>query len=98
MNLIQTDAAINSGNSGGALFNMYGELIGITNAKYSSSSSSGSSVDNIGFAIPINSLTEIIDDIIQNGTATKAQQETPQYDYGSSFYGNGDFYGNPYRR
>ena len=55
MDLIQTDCAINSGNSGGALFNLYGEVIGITNAKYSSSSSSASaSIDNIGFAIPIN--------------------------------------------
>lgn len=54
MDLIQTDCAINSGNSGGALFNLYGEVIGITNAKYSSSSSgSEASIDNIGFAIPI---------------------------------------------
>ena len=50
--LIQTDAAINPGNSGGALLNMAGELIGINEAK-TSSSGSGGSVDNIGFAIPI---------------------------------------------
>ena len=50
--LIQTDAAINPGNSGGALLNMKGELIGINEAK-TESTSSGGSVDNIGFAIPI---------------------------------------------
>ncbi len=69
MSLIQTDCAINSGNSGGALFNMYGEVIGITNAKYSSSgSSSEASIDNIGFAIPINSVKSIITSIIEDGT------------------------------
>ncbi len=68
MNLIQTDAAINSGNSGGALFNMYGEVVGITNAKYSSSGYSGeASIDNIGFAIPINSVREIVTSIIEKG-------------------------------
>ena len=67
MNLIQTDCAINSGNSGGALFNMYGEVIGITNAKYSSSSSSEASIDNIGFAIPINSVRSIVESIIEKG-------------------------------
>lgn len=68
MNLIQTDAAINSGNSGGALFNMYGEVIGITNAKYSSSGfSSSASIDNIGFAIPINSVRNIVTSIIEKG-------------------------------
>ena len=68
MTLIQTDAAINSGNSGGALFNMYGEVVGITNAKYSSSgSSSEASIDNIGFAIPINSVREIVTSIIEKG-------------------------------
>ena len=68
MDLIQTDCAINSGNSGGALFNLYGEVIGITNAKYSSSgSSSEASIDNIGFAIPINSVRSIVESIIKNG-------------------------------
>ena len=81
MNLIQTDAAINSGNSGGALFNMYGELIGITNAKYSSSSSGEASIDNIGFAIPINSVLDIIEDIIQNGTRSNVSQQNPFYGY-----------------
>ena len=72
LNLIQTDCAINSGNSGGALFNMYGEVIGITNAKYSSSSSSSeASIDNIGFAIPINQVRSIVESIIQNGYIVK---------------------------
>ena len=72
MRLIQTDAAINSGNSGGALFNLYGEVIGITNAKYSSSSSSSSaSIDNIGFAIPINNVLKIIESIIEKGVVTR---------------------------
>ncbi len=71
MKLIQTDCAINSGNSGGALFNLYGEVIGITNAKYSGSSSSGASIDNIGFAIPINSVRSIVDSIIEKGYVAK---------------------------
>lgn len=65
MNLLQTDCAINSGNSGGALFNLYGEVIGVTNAKYSTSSSSSASIDNIGFAIPINSIMNIVESIIE---------------------------------
>lgn len=72
MNLIQTDCAINSGNSGGALFNLYGEVIGITNAKYSSSgSSSEASIDNIGFAIPIDQVRSIFESIITNGYIVK---------------------------
>ena len=72
MDLIQTDAAINSGNSGGALFNLYGEVVGITNAKYSSSGSSGSaSIDNIGFAIPINHVRNIVTSIIEKGYIVK---------------------------
>ncbi|MDO5545107.1 MAG: trypsin-like peptidase domain-containing protein [Eubacteriales bacterium] len=71
MNLLQTDCAINSGNSGGALFNLYGEVVGITNAKYSSSSSSSASIDNIGFAIPINSVMPIVESIIEKGYISK---------------------------
>ena len=72
MELIQTDCAINSGNSGGALFNMYGEVVGITNAKYSSSgSSSSASIDNIGFAIPIDDVYDILTSIIEKGYIEK---------------------------
>lgn len=71
MTLIQTDCAINSGNSGGALFNMYGEVIGITNAKYSSNSYGSASIDNIGFAIPIDDVQSIIESIIEKGYIAK---------------------------
>lgn len=71
MNLIQTDCAINSGNSGGALFNLYGEVIGITNAKYSGSSGGGATIDNIGFAIPLNRVRGIVESIIEKGYVSK---------------------------
>lgn len=71
MTLLQTDCPINSGNSGGALFNMYGEVIGITNAKYSNNGSGEASIDNIGFAIPMNRVKEIVASIIERGLVTK---------------------------
>lgn len=71
MRLMQTDCAINSGNSGGALFNLYGEVIGITNAKYSSGPSTEASIDNIGFAIPINQARTIAESIIEKGYVSK---------------------------
>ena len=72
MDLIQTDAAINSGNSGGALFNSHGEAAGSTNAKYRPpSSSSSASIDNIGFAIPINHVKNIVTSIIEKGYIVK---------------------------
>ena len=70
MDLIQTDCAINSGNSGGALFNLYGEVIGITNAKYSSGAGEAS-IDNIGFAIPVNDILPIVESIIEKGYISK---------------------------
>ena len=62
LDLIQTDAAINGGNSGGGLFNSKGELIGIVDAK-----SSGVGIEGLAFAIPVNSVKDIINDLVENG-------------------------------
>ena len=62
MNLLQTDAAVNPGNSGGGLFNSKGELVGIINAK-----SSGDDVEGLGFAIPSDTVKEVADALIKNG-------------------------------
>lgn len=67
INMLQTDTAINSGNSGGPLFNMYGQVVGITTAKYSGASSSGASIEGIGFAIPIDDVLGMIEDLISQG-------------------------------
>ena len=72
INMIQTDAAINSGNSGGPLFNAMGQVVGITTAKYSGSSSSGASIEGIGFAIPINDAMPLVDDLINYGYINSA--------------------------
>ena len=66
-NMLQTDAAINSGNSGGPLFNMRGEVVGIITAKYSGSSASGASIEGIGFAIPIDDLKRGLEDLQTQG-------------------------------
>lgn len=62
MTLLQTSAAINPGNSGGGLFNSNGELVGIVNAK-----STGEDIEGLGFAIPINTAIDIVEQIINNG-------------------------------
>ena len=72
INMLQTDAAINPGNSGGPLFNMAGEVIGITTAKYSGTTSSGASIEGIGFAIPIDDILGIIADLQAYGYVTGA--------------------------
>ena len=72
INMLQTDAAINSGNSGGPLFNMKGQVIGITTAKYSGTSNSGASIEGIGFAIPMDDVIGIIEDLRQFGYVTGA--------------------------
>lgn len=62
MRLLQTNAAVNPGNSGGGLFNSRGELIGIVNAK-----SSGSDIEGLGFAIPVNDVKTIAEQLINDG-------------------------------
>ena len=67
-NMIQVDCSINPGNSGGPLVNLYGEVVGIVSAKYSSYSST--TVEGLGFAIPISDVRSIITDIMENGAVT----------------------------
>lgn len=71
INMIQTDCVINSGNSGGPLFDQYGRVVGITSAKYSNNGDSRSaSIEGIGFAIPINDVIDMIQDFVQYGYVT----------------------------
>ena len=65
MTLMQTSAAISPGNSGGGLFNTNGELIGIVNAKYSDEDAEG-----LGFAIPVNTMKTVVQDLLENGYVT----------------------------
>jgi len=65
MSLIQMDASVSPGNSGGGLFNMDGELVGIVNAKSSSSDAEG-----LGFAIPINDAIKVAQELLENGYVT----------------------------
>ncbi|AMV63045.1 Serine protease, DegP/HtrA, do-like [Pediococcus damnosus] len=65
--VIQTDAAINSGNSGGPLINLAGQVVGINSMKLASSGSSGTSVEGMGFAIPSNEVVTIINQLIEKG-------------------------------
>lgn len=73
-NMIQTNCTINSGNSGGPLFNLYGEVIGIVSAKYSTPTGTmmtgTASVEGLGFAIPISEISGMITDLISKGYIT----------------------------
>ena len=75
MTLLQTDASISPGNSGGGLFNANGELIGVVNAK-----SSYSEAEGIGFAIPINSAMDIAQQLIENGSVARPALGVKIYD------------------
>ncbi|MBE6028076.1 MAG: PDZ domain-containing protein [Clostridiales bacterium] len=72
LTLLQTDAAINGGNSGGGLFNSKGELIGIVESK-----ASAVGVEGLAFALPINNVSGIINDMIENGGSAQAAAGTP---------------------
>lgn len=69
-NMIQTNCTINSGNSGGPLFDSYGRVVGITSAKLSNNGSSQATIEGIGFAIPINDVIGIVTDFMQYGYVT----------------------------
>ncbi|MBE5795640.1 MAG: PDZ domain-containing protein [Clostridiales bacterium] len=71
--MIQTDAAINAGNSGGGMFNVAGELIGVPSMKYTGSYMSATSVEGIGMAIPINVAKPLIEDVLA-GKVSGAQE------------------------
>ncbi|MEG1525356.1 MAG: trypsin-like peptidase domain-containing protein [Clostridia bacterium] len=99
MTLVQTNAAISPGNSGGGLFNASGSLIGIVNAKASSSNSEG-----LGFAIPVNSVKQVIGDLMDHGyvrgraylgiVTQNVTLQSGQNGWGdSSFFGS--FFGSP---
>ena len=80
MTLLQTDAAINPGNSGGGLFNSDGNLIGIVNAKESSTG-----IEGLGFAIPITPAKDVITELMQNGSVTsRPALNVSLYDYASN--------------
>ena len=82
MNCIQTDAAISPGNSGGALVNMYGQVIGIVSSKYASTSSEG-----LGFAITINDAKPIIEELISQGYVSGRVRIGITFDSMSTPYG-----------
>ena len=62
INMFQVDCAVNEGNSGGPIFNMYGEVVGIVSAKYASET-----IEGLGFCIPINDVANIVTDLIEHG-------------------------------
>ena len=87
INVIQTNAAVNEGNSGGGLFDLNGNIIGIVNAKKSSSASSAASVEGMGYAIPSNTVKRIIYEIMDNGyVKDRAALGVRVYTGNSSYY------------
>ena len=79
LNVIQTDASINGGNSGGALVNRKGEVVGINVAKASQSSSSSASVEGMGYAIPISEVKDIINELMNKETKLPVAEDEKGY-------------------
>lgn len=79
ISVIQTDASINGGNSGGALINMKGEVVGINFAKESSSSSSSASIEGMGYAIPISQAKDIISDLMNKEPKVEVDEDEKGY-------------------
>ena len=75
-NMIQTDAAINNGNSGGGMFNVNGELMGIPTLKYSGSAYSGATVEGIGMCIPINAAKPLIEDVLSGKVSSVSTNQS----------------------
>lgn len=83
INMFQTDAAVNSGNSGGPVFDEHGYVVGIASAKYASAS-----IEGLSFCIPIDDVRSMIDDIINNGYVSgKASMGVSVYDSVTENYG-----------
>ena len=95
INMIQTDAAINSGNSGGPLFNMKGEVVGITSAKYSGASASGATIEGIGFAIPMDDVMKLTGDLMEFGYVKGAYMGIMISDMDPQFAAVAQVYGLP---
>ena len=95
INMIQTDAAINSGNSGGPLFNMKGEVVGITSAKYSGASASGATIEGIGFAIPMDDVMKLVGDLMEFGYVKGAYMGVMISDMDPQFAAVAQVYGLP---
>lgn len=94
--MMQLDAAINPGNSGGPLFDLRGNVVGVTTAKYSGETVTGATIEGIGFAIPINTAMDIAQQLIENGAVARpvlgvsildVQDSTTAQQYGVSALG-----------
>ena len=86
MTVIQTNAAVNAGNSGGGLFDIDGNLVGIVNAKKKSSNYGTTAVEGMAYAIPSNTVVKIINDLIENGYVTDRAALGITVSKGNSYY------------